>query len=146
MRRECWRGGSCLFLGLYPPSEHYPCLLLSVLHEYAKYDTFLLQDLQLFTTGFVDKNSTASVSPPNPGLGDDCCSKRIKAPAGREKLSRLHGSYRQDLGNGLIPINTFLMSLCCSPLLELTADGRTWLHLPCMERSLDVRCREMGQA
>lgn len=63
MRRECWRGGSCLFLGLYPPSEHYPCLLLSVLHEYAKYDTFLLQDLQLFTTGFVDKNSTASLFP-----------------------------------------------------------------------------------
>lgn len=43
--------------------------------------------------------------------------------------------YRQDLGNGLIPINTFLMSLCCSPLLELTADGRTWLHLPCIEMS-----------
>lgn len=92
------------------------------------------------------KQYSLPVSPPNPGLGDDCCSKRIKAPAGREKLSRLHGSYRQELGNGLIPINTFLMSQCCSPLLELTADGRTWLHLPCMERSLDVRCRETRQA
>lgn len=93
-----------------------------------------------------EKQHSLLVSPPNPGLGDFCCSKRIKALAGREKLTRLHGSYRQDLGNRLIPINTFLMSLCCSPPLELTADGRTWLHLPGMERSLDVRCREMKQA
>lgn len=146
MRRECWRGGSCLFLGLYPPSEHYLCLLLSVLHEYAKYEFSFARLAAIYCRICRQKQYSLPVSPPNPGLGDDCCSKRIKAPAGREKLSRLHGSYRQDLGNGLIPINTFLMSLCCSPLLELTADGRTWLHLPCMERSLDVRCREMGQA
>lgn len=85
-------------------------------------------------------------SPPNPGLWDYCCSKRIKALAGRENLTGLRGSYRQDLSSRLIPINTFLMSLCCSPLVELTADGRTWLPLPCTERSLDVRCREMEQA
>lgn len=60
MRRDCWRGGSCLFLGLYPPSEHSLCLLL-VLQEYAKDDKYLLQDPQLFTTGFVEKNSTASL-------------------------------------------------------------------------------------
>ena len=72
--------------------------------------------------------------------------QKNKALAEREKLTPLHGSYRQDLGKGLIPINTFLMSLCCSLLFELTADARTWLHLLCIERSLDVRCREMEQA
>lgn len=93
-----------------------------------------------------EKQYSLPICCPNPGLWDYSCSKRIKALAGREKLTRLHGSYRQNWGDGLIPINTFLMSLCCSPLLELTADGRTWLHLACIERSLDVRCREMEQA
>lgn len=60
MRGDCWRGGSCPILGLYPPSEHYLCLLL-VLQEYAKDDKYLLQDLQLFTTRFVEKNNTASL-------------------------------------------------------------------------------------
>lgn len=36
------------------------------------------------------------------------------------------------------------MSLCCSPLFELTADARTWLHLFGTEKSLDVRCRGDG--
>lgn len=72
--------------------------------------------------------------------------QKNKALAEREKLTPLHASYRQCLGRGLIPINMFLMSLCCSPLFELTADARTWLPLPRIERSLDVRCREKEQA
>lgn len=43
-------------------STLYLCLLL-VLQEYAKDDKHLLQDPQLFTTGFVEKNSTASLFP-----------------------------------------------------------------------------------
>lgn len=72
--------------------------------------------------------------------------QKNKTLAEKEKLTPLHATNRQDLGKELIPINTFLMSLCCSPLFELTADARTWLHLPVIERSLDVRCREMERA
>lgn len=105
-----------------------------MLQEYAKDEKYLSQGLQPPCLVSTPRTVRLLLEQKNMALGE------------REKFTPLHGSYRQDLGKGLILINTFFMSLCCSPLFELTADAKAWLHLPCIERSLDVRSKEMEQA
>ena len=58
LRSGCCRKGGCPFLGVFLPYKHYisSCFCMQ---EYTKDDKYLLQELQLFTTVFVEESNTA---------------------------------------------------------------------------------------